>query len=135
LTDNVIIAGMGLTLRMREALKAITEHVALHGVMPSRRVLAERLGCNATNASRLIHSLVERGELSSLTPGGPLSGFGHQGVAVMVPAHVAASLAAFCLAQGERLTSVTADAIALHIDQLSEGVAEAGDEIAGEALS
>jgi hypothetical protein len=128
--DNIITAGMGLTPRMRDALAAITEHVALHGVMPSRRLLAERLGCTPTNSQRLIYSLIERGELSSLTPGGLLTGFGNQGVSVVVPAHVAASLAAFCLAQGERLSAVVADAIALHVDQLSEGVAEAGDEIA-----
>ncbi len=118
MTDIVIPSGICLTPRMAEALRAITEHVALHGVMPSRRLLAAKLGCNPNNANRLIHSLIERGELSAMTPGGPLSGFGHQGVAVFVPAHVAATLAAFCLAHGEKLTAVTADAITLHIDQV-----------------
>jgi hypothetical protein len=103
--------------------------------MPSRRVLAGHLGCNANNANRLIHSLVERGELSSMTPGGPLTGFGAVGVAVFVPAHLAAQLAAFCAANDERLTAVVADAIALHVDQLSEGLADASDFIDGKALS
>ncbi|MGC2780701.1 MAG: hypothetical protein WA418_34200, partial [Bradyrhizobium sp.] len=81
MTDIVIPLSVGLTPRMAEALRAITEHVALHGVMPSRRLLAAKLGRNPNNANRLIHALIERGELSAMTPGGPLSGFGHQGVA------------------------------------------------------
>src|SRR4051794_30899824 len=102
---------MDLTPRMAECLRAITEHVARHGAVPSRRILAGLLGCNATNATRLAHALIERGELSSMTTGGPLSGFGRDGVAVFVPAHVAATLAAFCVARSEKLTAVVADAI------------------------
>ena len=119
---DFVVTGMGLTPRMAECLRAITEHVALHGAMPSRRTLAALLGCNATNATRLAHALIERGELSSMTPGGPLSGFGRDGVAVFVPAHVAAALAAFCVAHSEKLTAVVADAIVLHIDQLGGDV-------------
>jgi hypothetical protein len=109
---------MGLTPRMAEALRAITGHVALHGVMPSRSTLAAALGCNKTNATRLMLALVERGELNSVTRGGPLAGFGREGVSVFVPAHVAAELAAFCVKNSEKITAVVADAIALHLDQL-----------------
>jgi DNA-binding transcriptional regulator YhcF (GntR family) len=107
-----------LTKRMLEALQAITAHVAAHGVMPSRRSLAAALGCNRNNANRLMGSLVERGEVNSVSTGGALSGFGRDGVAVFVPSHIAAQLAAFCLANSEKIGAVVADAIALHLDQL-----------------
>ncbi|BAL77060.1 LexA family protein [Bradyrhizobium cosmicum] len=117
--------GMGLTSRQAAALAAITEHVALHGVMPSRRTLAKALGCNPNNAARLARALVERGELNAVSQGGALSGFGSTGVAVFVPPHLAALLAAFCVENGERLTSVVADAIALHLDELGGETDEA----------
>lgn len=118
MTDVVAISSMGLTPRMKDALDAITRHVALHGVMPSRSSLASALGCNKTNAVRLIGSLIERGEVNSLTPGGPLSGFGRDGIAVLVPAHIAAPLAMYCADNSERIAAVVADAITLHLDQL-----------------
>lgn len=119
---EIIFTGMGLTPRMKAALDAITAHVGLHGVMPSRSTLAAAMGCSKNNAVQLINGLVERGELNSLTPGGALSGFGRDGVAVFVPAHLAALLAAFCAANSERIPAVVADAIALHLDQLGEVV-------------
>jgi hypothetical protein len=109
---------MGLTRRMADALRAITEHVALHGVMPSRSTLAAALGCAKNNANRLMMSLVERGELNSSARGGPLAGFGRDGVSVFVPAHIAAKLAAFCVARSEKITAVVSDAITLHLDEL-----------------
>lgn len=108
---------IGLTARMKDALEAITAHVAMHGAMPSRRSLAAALDCTANNANRLIGSLVERGEVNSVSTGGALSGFGREGVSVFVPAQVAAQLAAFCLANSERISAVVADAITLHLDQ------------------
>jgi DNA-binding transcriptional regulator YhcF (GntR family) len=107
-----------LTQRLKETLEAITRYVALHGVMPSRRALAACMGCAPNNANRLMHSLVERGELNSVSTGGALSGFGRDGVAVFVPSHIAASLAEFCLANSERIGAVVADAITLHLDQM-----------------
>jgi DNA-binding transcriptional regulator YhcF (GntR family) len=101
---------------MKDALQAITAHVAMHGVMPSRRSLATALGCNPNNANRLMGSLVERGEVNSVSTGGALSGFGRDGVAVFVPSHIAAQLAAFCLANSEKIGAVVADAITLHLD-------------------
>lgn len=118
--NNLAPAGMGLTPRMKEALAAIVGFVGRHGVMPSRRLLASELRCNPNNANRLMASLIERGELCSVTPGGALSGFGRDGVAVFVPAHVAAALAAFCAARDEKISTVVADAIVLHLDQLGE---------------
>lgn len=109
---------MGLTKRMKDALEAITAHVAMHGSMPSRSSLAASLGCNRNNANRLMGALVERGEVNSVSTGGALSGFGQNGVAVFVPPHVAAHLAAFCLANSERISAVVADAITLHLDHL-----------------
>ncbi len=108
---------MGLTPRMADALQAVTEHVAMHGVMPSRSSLAAKLGCNKTDANRLMLALVERGLLSNVSLGGPLSGFGREGVCVFVPAHVAADLARFCVDNSENVSSVVADAIVLHLDQ------------------
>ena len=105
---------------MKEALAAIVSFVGRHGVMPSRRLLAAELRCNPNNANRLMASLIERGELCSVTPGGALSGFGRDGVAVFVPAHVAAALAAFCAARDEKISTVVADAIVLHLDELRE---------------
>ena len=127
MSEIPVISGMGITSRMRDALHAITEHVALHGAMPSRRTLAAALRCNPTNATRLMHALIERGELNNMTAGGPLTGFGRDGVAVFVPAHVAASLATFCVAHSEKITAVVADAIALHIDLL-------GGDVTGEGV-
>jgi hypothetical protein len=120
-----------LTKRMKEALDAITQHVALHGAMPSRSSLAASIGCNRNNANRLMGSLVERGEVNSVSTGGALAGFGGEGVAIFVPAHVAAQLAAFCLANSERVSAVVADAISLHLDQMDtdrtvRGLAQAG---------
>jgi len=53
-----------------------------------------------------------------VTRGGPLAGFGRDGVSVFVPAHVAAELAAFCVKNSEKVAAVVADAITLHLDQL-----------------
>lgn len=111
-----------LTQRMKDALDAITAHVALHGVMPSRSSLAAAIGCNRNNANRLIGSLVERGEVNSVSTGGALAGFGRDGVSVFVPSHIAAALAGFCHANSEKVSAVVADAITLHLDQC-EGAA------------
>jgi hypothetical protein len=114
-------SGFGLTVRMKETLAAITAHVALHGVMPSRRSLGAALGCNANNASRLMAALIERGELSSRGGGGgSLAGFGNAGVAIFIPADLAAKLAAFCIERSEKLPAVVADAVTLHLDQLGD---------------
>jgi DNA-binding transcriptional regulator YhcF (GntR family) len=121
--DIIAPAGMGLTERQRDALVMVTTHVGLHGVMPSRRVLAAEMGCSPNNANRLVQGLVERGELNSLTRGGPLTGFGGGGIFVSVPPDIAALLAQFCSLHGEKLQHVVADAIALHLDQLG-GVSE-----------
>lgn len=67
---EIQLSTMGLTPRMKAALEAITVHVSLHGVMPSRRSLAIALDCKPNNANRLMGSLIERGEINSLTPGG-----------------------------------------------------------------
>lgn len=123
--------GMGLTSRQAAALVAITEHVALHGVMPSRRTLAKALNCNPNNAARLAHGLVERGEVCAVSKGGALSGFGSAGVAVFIPPHLAAQLAAFCIDNSERLTSVVADAVALHLDALGGEVVVPADGVTG----
>lgn len=120
MTDVLAPAGMGLTPRMKAALNAITEFVARHGAMPSRSLLAQSLGCNRNNANRLIASLVERGEVHSTAPGGPLAGFGSVGVAVLVPPHIAAQLASFCAGRDERVSAVVADAITLHLDQFEQ---------------
>lgn len=122
MSDVPVLTGMGLTPRMKAALDAITLHVSLHGVMPSRSVLASAMGCSKNNAQRLIAGLVERDELNTVTRGGALSGFGGAGVAVFVPAHLAAALATFCAANAERIPAVVADAISLHLDQLGEVV-------------
>lgn len=120
--DLATPVGMGLTPRMKAALDAIVTHVGLHGVMPSRSMLASALACNKNNANRLMTSLVERGEINSLTPGGALTGFGSAGIAVFIPAHLAAQLAGFCAINSEKITAVVADAIALHLDQLDGSV-------------
>ena len=117
-SDTVAPAGMGLTERQREALVFITAYVGRHGIMPSRRTLAAEMGCSRNNAVRLMHGLAERGELNSLSPGGPVTGFGCGGVLVSVPPDVAAHLAQFCSLRGERLQNVVADAITIHLDEL-----------------
>lgn len=127
------VPAMGLTQRMKDALDAVTKHVALHGSMPSRRQLASEIGCNPNNAQRLIKSLIERGELNSMTAGGPLTGFGHSGIAVFVPHHLMSHLADFCASRGETIQSVVADAIALHLDELDGAMNGAAPGV--EALS
>lgn len=109
-----------MTPRMKQALEAITVHVGLHGVMPSRAMLASALACNKNNANRLMQSLVERGEINSMTPGGALTGFGRDGVAIFIPTHLAAQLASFCATNSEKVQAVVVDAIALHLDHLGE---------------
>lgn len=130
-TETVIAAAVGLTVKQAAALDAITVFVGRHGVMPSRRQLAAELGCGVDNAQQLITRLIERRHLSTLTAGGQLSGFGQDGVAVFVPAHLAAQLAAFCAARSERVTAVVADAIALHLDQLEALADEDAAEVGG----
>ena len=133
MTDVPASNGMGLTARMRDALTAITEFVGRHGVMPSRSLLAEAMGCNKNNANRLMNSLVERGELSTVTRGGMLAGFGREGVLISVRPHIASRLAAYCAANGERVTAVADDAIELHLDLLQGDYATAvpcGDGVA-----
>lgn len=137
--SKITPAGMGLTARQAEALQAITAFVGRHGVMPSRSQLAMSIGCNKTGAVQLITRLVERGEVSSLTPGGPLSGFGRGSVAVLLPPHIAAKLSDYCAQNGERVPAVVADAIVLHLDALagpgdeSAAVARAVQDMGGEA--
>ena len=116
--DAIVSDGMGLTQRQRDALTMITAFVGRHGIMPSRRLLAAEMDCSPNNAARLMHGLAERGELNSLSPGGPLTGLGLVGVMVSVPPDVAAKLAQFCSLHNEKLQHVVADAIALHLDQL-----------------
>lgn len=135
MTDVPASEGMGLTVRMLDALKAITEFVGRHGAMPSRSALAGVMGCSKNNANRLMDSLVERGELSAVTRNGWVSvaGFGREGVLISVRPHTAARLAAFCAANGERVTAVVDDAIELHLDQLQRAYATAvpcGDGVA-----
>ncbi|OKO67478.1 ABC transporter permease [Bradyrhizobium sp. NAS96.2] len=114
---------MGLTARMAAALAAITEFVGRHGVMPSRRLLADAMGCSPNNANRLMQSLVDRGELSTVSRGGSLAGFGRAGVLISIRPHIAARLAAYCAANDERVMAVAEDAIALHLDGLAGDVA------------
>lgn len=114
----------GLTKRMFDALRAIIHHVAAEGAMPSRRQLAAMLECQPNNANRLMHCLVERGEVHAASPGGALAGFGGAGVSVRLPPAVAKRLAAFCLANDEDVAAVVADAVTLLIDALEV----AGDE-------
>ncbi|NEU95073.1 ABC transporter permease [Bradyrhizobium sp. UFLA 03-164] len=116
---------MGLTARMVDALKAITEFVGRHGAMPSRSALAGVMGCSKNNANRLMDSLVERGELTAVKRRGwvAVAGFGGDGVMISVRSHTAARLAAYCAANSEKLTAVADDAIALHLDQLEGDVA------------
>lgn len=122
MTADLAPPGMGLTARMRATLDAITAYVARHGVMPSRRTLAAAMETSLNNSTRLTMSLIERGELNTATPGGVLTGFGSEGVAVFIPAHLASQLAAFCANNSERVTAVVADAVALHLDQMGGGV-------------
>lgn len=111
---------MGLTERMRAALNGIIGFVGRHGVMPSRRLLAAQLGCNATRANNAIASLVQRGAVSLHTDTGGLTAFGSDGVAVYLPPDVAARLCAFCDENDERPQAVAADAILLHLDAIEE---------------
>ncbi|WP_375780848.1 ABC transporter permease [Bradyrhizobium sp. ma5] len=132
MTDVPVSDGMGLTQRMVDALAAITEFVGRHGVMPSRRTLAAAMDCSPNNANRL-QRLVERFELSTVAEGGGLAGFGRGGVLISIRPHTAARLAAFCAANGERVTAVADDAICLHLDQLEGNVASVvpcGDGVA-----
>ena len=139
MTRVTVSSGMGMTDRQAKALKALTAFVGRHGVMPSRTQLAQALGCSKNNAVQLITRLTERGELNSLTPGGPLSGFGRGSVVVLLPPHLAAKLAAYCADHDERVAAVVADAIALHLDVLtpvdeSSAVARSSqDHLGGEA--
>ncbi|MGX1353496.1 DNA-binding transcriptional MocR family regulator [Bradyrhizobium elkanii] len=133
MTDVPASEGMGLTRRMVDALTAITEFVGRHGAMPSRRTLADAMGCSPNNANRLMQGLVERGELSTVTQGGMLAGFGREGVLISVRPNTAARLAAFSVATRDKVTAIADDAINLHLDMLEGGVAaiaQCGDGVA-----
>lgn len=120
--SETITAPVGLTAKQKETLDAITAFVGRHGAMPSRRQLAAELGCSPNNATQLITRLIERRLVSTVTPGGALSGFGGEGVSVFVPAHLVAQVAVYCADNAERVSAVVADAIALHLDQLAGAV-------------
>lgn len=122
MSDSITPIGMGLTARQNEALHQIVAHVGRHGIMPSRRMLAAELHCQPNNANRLMTALVERGEVNAISPGGALTGFGRDGVAVFIPAHIAADLANYCATHGEKVVAFVADAIVLHLDQIGGGV-------------
>ena len=133
MTDVPASEGMGLTRRMVDALTAITEFVGRHGVMPSRRTLADAMGCSPNNANRLMQGLVERGELSTVTQGGMIAGFGREGVLISVRRNTAARLAAFSVATRDKVTAIADDAINLHLDMLEGNVAaiaQCGDGVA-----
>ncbi|MHC2241512.1 ABC transporter permease [Bradyrhizobium elkanii] len=133
MTDVPASHGMGLTARMVDALAAITAFVGRHGVMPSRRTLAAAMSCSPNNANRLMQRLVERGELSTASPGGVLIGFGREGVLISVRPHTAARLAAFAAAAGDKVTAVADDAINLHLDAVEgdvAAIAQCGDGVA-----
>jgi hypothetical protein len=113
-----------LTARMKEAQGAIVGHVARHGVMPSRAALAALLGTYKNNACRLVACLIERGALTRVGQGTEASLAFGSGTGVMLPPHVAASLAKFATAQGEDPERVAADAIILHIDALEAALTD-----------
>lgn len=105
-----------MTKAMKRALDTVIGFVGRHGHMPSLSMLAGELGCNRTNARRLVTSLTERGALSRFGRADLAMGSG--GVAVIIPAHLAASLARFCSQHQESISAVVSDAIMLHLDQL-----------------
>lgn len=108
---------IGLTEHQRRAYEAIIVFVAHHGVLPSAQTLAHELDCSKSNAWQLIAALHERGYITRSGRGGLSLGSG--GVNVVIPADVAAKLAAFCKANDESVSAVVADAIALHLDALA----------------
>jgi hypothetical protein len=108
-----------MTASMKRALEAILSFVSLHGATPSIQGLASQLGCARSNANRLLNCLHERGHI---TRGSQFLALGGGGVAVIVPADIAAKLATFCKGNGESISAVTADAIVLHLDSLGESV-------------
>lgn len=119
--------GMGLTARQKQALDAITQHVAAHGVMPSLSSLAAAVGVNKTSAARLVAGLVTRDAISVDAETGAIFGFGRGGrgsIAVTVPPHLAAQLASFSIAQGDSVLSIATDAVALHLDQFEKAERE-----------
>lgn len=117
---------IGITDKQRRCLNVIINSVALHGAAPSIRSLADALGCNPSNACRLVNCLIERGMLSRM-PDGSLA-LGSGGVMVNVPRDVAAKLARFCQDSDERISEVVADAILLHLDDIERGEIVTHDE-------
>lgn len=105
-----------MTAAMKRALDSVLTFVSLHGAMPSNRTLAADLNCAPTNARRLLGCLSERGELTRFDKGALALGGG--GVAIIVPASIAAALAQFARTHGESVSAIAADAITLHLDQL-----------------
>jgi DNA-binding IclR family transcriptional regulator len=108
---------MGLTVAMKHGLAAILALIARHGVAPTREALASELEFNKSSAQSLIDELHLRGAITRSKRGAIALGSG--GVSVVVPADVAAKLAAFCAAHDESVSAVVADAITPHLDQLA----------------
>jgi DNA-binding IclR family transcriptional regulator len=111
---------IGLTGTMKDALDVIVALIGRHGVPPSLELLAAELGCGKSNAQRLVDALHERGAITRSARG--LIALGSGGVAVVVPADVAAGLAVYCAAHDERISAVVADALLLHLDALGQEV-------------
>src|SRR5262245_3095625 len=108
---------VGLTEHQKRAFDAIMSFVALHGAVPSIEALARLLECSKTNAWQMVDALHERGYIQRSVRG--MIALGSGGVSVVVPAHVAAKLAAFRRGHDEHLSAVVADAISLHLDALA----------------
>jgi DNA-binding transcriptional MocR family regulator len=108
---------IGLTATMKDALDVIVGFIGRHGVAPSLEILAAELGCGKSNAQRVVDRLHERGAITRSPRG--LIALGSGGVSVVVPADLAAKLAAYCAAQGEPVSAVVADALLLHLDALA----------------
>lgn len=127
---------VGLTEAMAKALAAFNVFVAANGRPPSVAQMAEALRTSNGNAARLVDCLIERGSLVRIAGNNRTSqlGFGG-GILVGIPAETAAQLAAFALKSGDSVSSIVADAIALHIDALEDQPTGDGKPGASEGIT
>ena len=110
----------GLTPQMRAALDFIVSYTGKHRVSPSQQDIADAIGVTAkSSVTRIIHSLKDRGYIDFAAYKSRSIVVLTTGESITLPVDTIARLYAFCKATGDKPADVVADAVTLHLDELS----------------
>lgn len=110
---------MGLTQRQAECPDFITGHILLAGESPTQAEIADGIGtASMGHVQQLLRALKERGFLA-WQPGKPRSITLTRGGPISLAPELLIQLDAFCAERGEDRDAVVADALVIHLDQLT----------------